>query len=230
MAEIGRRICRVQYPLHLSIGGGTGFLVARDLVLTNYHVIENHASAQLDSAKIECLFDYAVGSGSSTAVKLAAGKEWLVDSSRYSPHDPGDIGGVPDAEHLDYALLRLERAIGDEIVDGKQRGWIALDSTKPVPDTKAILFIGQHPQLSPLKLAVGAVLKPNGNGTRVLYDTNTEKGSSGSPCLDVGLNAVLLHHAGDPDYAKLLGDYNQGIPIGLILKRMAGQGVSKFWA
>ncbi|MBM0104659.1 trypsin-like peptidase domain-containing protein [Steroidobacter sp. S1-65] len=229
MTDIGRRICRIQYPDNLKMAGGTGFLVARDLVLTNYHVIERHAQAQQDPADIACLFDFAVGSAAPVAVKLAAAPKWLVDWSPYSPHDPGDAGGVPDPDHLDYALLRLQRAIGEGNVAGQPRGWIQIDSGRARPAAKSILFIGQHPQLEPLKLAIGAVLEPNGNGTRLLYDTNTERGSSGSPGLDAGLHAVVLHHAGDPDYSRLLGRYNQGIPLDLIVQRMAARGVPKFW-
>jgi hypothetical protein len=227
MTEIGRRICRIEYPVGVKMGGGTGFLVANDLVLTNYHVIEQHQQGAREAAQILCRFDFAVGAGAHTPVKLAAG--WLVDFSPASAHDPGDQGGLPDADQLDYALLRLERAIGDELVNGAQRGWLPLRADTPLPLAKAILFIGQHPSLEPLKLGVGAVLGANGNLTRVRYDANTERGSSGSPCLDVALNVVALHHGGDPDYSQLMGEYNQGIPIGLILKRMASRHITPFW-
>ena len=41
----------------------------------------------------------------------------------------------------------------------------------------------QHPEGTPLKLALDteAVISLNANNTRVLYSTNTEPGSSGSP-------------------------------------------------
>ena len=230
MAEIGRRICSIQYPIGVKLGGGTGFLVADDLVLTNYHVIEdfypNGANAR-NAAEIECRFDYAVGSVGTTSVKLHT--NWLVDHSVYSPFDPGDKGGLPDPDHLDYALLRLQRSVGADAVGGGKRGSLLLDSQTAVSPPDDLLFIGQHPGLQPLKLGVGEVLKANGNSTRIRYDANTERGSSGSPVLDMQLRVVALHHAGDPDYTKLLGDYNQGIPIGLIIKRMAGRNVRKFW-
>jgi len=227
MAEIGRRICSIQYPIGVKLGGGTGFLVADDLVLTNYHVIEDHSAKALDPAQIDCQFDLAVGSAGATSAKLHA--DWLVDHSVYSPFDPGDKGGLPDPEHLDYALLRLQRSVGADVVGGAKRGSLLLDSKTVVSSPDDLLFIGQHPGLQPLKLGVGEVLAANGNATRIRYDANTERGSSGSPCLDIQLNVVALHHAGDPDYTKLLGDFNQGIPIGLILKRIAGRGVQKFW-
>jgi hypothetical protein len=227
MSEIQHQICRIEYPVGLKMGGGTGFLVAQDLVLTNYHVIEKHAKGILSFADLTCRFDFAVGSGSNTTVKLA--QHWLVDFSTNSPYDPGDRGGLPDVDHLDYALLRLDRPMGDELVNGIKRGWIPMTANSEVPAAGAILFIGQHPGLEPLKLGVGASLGSNKNGTRVRYDANTQHGSSGSPCFDLSLNAVALHHGGDPDYSHLLGEYNQGIPTSPILKRMTSRGVTKFW-
>jgi hypothetical protein len=69
----------------------------------------------------------------------------------------------------------------------------------------------------------------NGNGTRLRYDTNTEGGSSGSPCLDAKLNLVALHHGGDPDTGRL-AQYNQGIPIDRIVSHLAARRVvPPFW-
>ncbi len=82
-------------------------------------------------------------------MKLAAGAAWLVDSSPYSPHDPGDNNGMPDPDHLDYALLRLQRPVGDDDVAGKPRGWMALDANVATLAAGSILFIGQHPELNP---------------------------------------------------------------------------------
>jgi Trypsin-like peptidase domain len=69
------------------------------------------------------------------------------------------------------------------------------------------LFIVQHPKGAPLKLALdtNAVIGLNGNGTRVRYRTNTDKGSSGSPVFDQNWNLVALHHSGDP--SSLLPTY-----------------------
>lgn len=228
MADIGRRVCRIEFQVGVTMSGGTGFLVAPNLVLTNYHVLEKQESKLLNAADVRVRFDFAVGAQPSATVALAS--DWLLDSSSYSPHDPGDQGGLPDEDHLDYSLIRLERPVGEELVNGVARGWIELRGGASTPKPHSILFIGQHPNLEPLKLAVGAVIDANANFTRLRYDANTESGSSGSPCLDVSLNVVALHHAGDPDYSKLLGNFNQGIPIPLILKLLAKRGVSRFWA
>lgn len=228
MAQRGRQICRIEYVADLKVGGGTGFLVGADLLITNYHVVHRHISGELPYDGITCRFDFAVGAEQPRVVKLTA--KPLVDFSTYSPFDPGDNGGVPDPDHLDYALLRLEASVGNEaIAGGGKRGWAPLALNTPVPAANSIVFIGQHPLLEPLKLAVGAIQAVNGNGTRLRYDASTDHGSSGSPVLDVKGNVIALHHGGDPDYTHLLGKYNQGIPIALIVKRAAARGVAKFW-
>ena len=58
-AAIGQATCRIEYAATGGMGYGTGFLVADDLVLTNFHVVEDHISNKLDPADIRCRFDYA---------------------------------------------------------------------------------------------------------------------------------------------------------------------------
>jgi V8-like Glu-specific endopeptidase len=56
----------------------------------------------------------------------------------------------------------------------------------------------------------------------VSYKTNTDGGSSGSPCFDQDWNLVALHHSGDPNYA--LGP-NEGIPIDAIVTAIQSRGI-----
>ena len=62
-------------------------------------------------------------------------------------------------------------------------------------------MVVQHPCHDPLSFddVDDAVLRVNGNGTRVHYRTNTMPGSSGSPVLNRNLDLVALHHAGEPE-------------------------------
>jgi V8-like Glu-specific endopeptidase len=63
------------------------------------------------------------------------------------------------------------------------------------------------------------MLAPNANQTRLRYKTNTESGSSGSPVFEQHWNLIALHHSGDPDFSKFHHpQYNQGVPIGLIVE------------
>ncbi len=50
------------------------------------------------------------------------------------------------------------------------------------------------------------------------YRTNTDKGSSGSPCFDANWTLVALHHLGDPAYyPENKSAFNQGIPFTAIM-------------
>jgi hypothetical protein len=56
--------------------------------------------------------------------------------------------------------------------------------------------------------------------------TNTEPGSSGSPCFDQDWGLVALHHAGDPDFSfGHAAAFNEGIPFGRIVAHLARPGV-----
>jgi hypothetical protein len=111
-----------------------------------------------------------------------------------------------------------------------RRGSFAASGDRPdraVPTAGRVGSVLQHPEGSPVKLALGAVLAPNEISTRLRYDANTSKGLSGSPCFDAKLRLVGLHHSGGPFYdAPCKPKYNQAIPIGLIAKRIAGQVVA----
>jgi hypothetical protein len=224
------QVCRIEdaaQPL------GTGFLVERDLVLTNYHVVDAYIDKGRSTAELACRFDYAVETGETNqgvVKRLAEGAGWIVDHAKFSPFDTGDRGGLPAPEELDYALIRLKEPAGDDPGQtGKARGWINVSLLPKPVEPKDICFILQHPKGDPVKVATGAVTFVNANATRVRYDTNTDSGSSGSPCLDVKLDLVALHHGGDPDTSRL-AEFNQGIPIQAILKRMATiPGLPRFW-
>src|SRR5262249_48368662 len=57
------------------------------------------------------------------------------------------------------------------------------------------------------------------NRTRVRYTTNTEMGSSGSPCFDAEWGLLALHHSGDTNY-KRSAEWNEGVPIDAIVRQV----------
>ena len=134
---------------------------------------------------------------------------------------------------MDYALLRTRGRPGDEPVGGVQadmnapkRGWIAVPSEAHDFLSRPAMTIAQHPEGAPLKLALdtNAVIGVNAktNPTRVRYRTNTEPGSSGSPCFDINWGLVALHHSGDPKHAPTYKpQYNAGIPVAAVRALLA---------
>jgi len=225
VGEIEGQVCRIDCQ---GQGEGTGFLIEPDLVLTNYHVIENLVNKKHSLEDFTCRFDYktrqnGVVLNQGTVVSL---KELVAYSPYDNPADLKEDAGLPDPDKLDYALLRLDREIGHEPIGEKavdsatpERGWIKLPTEAYVFQPNTPLFIVQHPNTAPMKLALDteAIIGLNGNGTRVSYRTNTEPGSSGSPCFNQNWELVALHHAGDP---KWIPTWNRGIPIILIAEHL----------
>lgn len=230
LVRIIRQICRITVPVPGNKASyGTGFLVGPDLLLTNYHVIqdllpEKGATANPQNVLIE--FDYIrwrigqqPGPVSPYRLKPGTQADWLIDKSPYSPQDWAVPPGLPADNELDYALLRLESTAADEKINGSPRGWVERPQQEHVFEERESLYIIGHPLLklhddpagtAPLKgvLAKDSVIGVNANGTRVTYETATEHGSSGSPCFTEQWELVAMHHA------EVLGqNANSGIPI-----------------
>jgi V8-like Glu-specific endopeptidase len=216
--EAELRVCRIEIPVTGGTATGTGFLVAPDLVMTNYHVMAWVIEQKVKPGVVKVRFDYkatrAKTVNEGTIYKLAA--DWLVDSSEVGPLEE------PTNNQLDYALIRLEKAA--EPLAGIERGFYQLATTPEAFAPDGALFIMQHPKGRPLELAMDtkAIIGMNQAATRVRYRTNTEGGSSGSPCFTPDFELVALHHSGDPNFDPAhKPTYNQGIPISLIADRLS---------
>jgi hypothetical protein len=203
-ARLGLSVCLVEAP---GYGGeiGTGFLVAPQLVLTNYHVL-SAVGAIGDLAKKATKLAFRFGyRGSGTSVRLGR----LIKADPKQP-----LLASSEIQKLDYALLQLEQTACDEngnlippltIVYDRQ-----LRSKEPV-------WIVQHPQGSTLRFAQGEISRVDPAGQRFEYTTNTEPGSSGSPVFDRYWNLVGLHHSGAPiPKTPEVGKDNEGIPFSAI--------------
>jgi Effector-associated domain 5/Trypsin-like peptidase domain len=233
LAALESVVCRVE------IDGkpqGTAFLVGPDLVLTNHHVVATLVDKKDVSGLLQFRFDYKRSAEThqvSDGVTVKPGLDWLRASAKPAPfeQDTKLPPGEPAADELDFALIGLERAIGNEPVGttdagakGRSRGWIRVQGD-PVLTRLEVgdqAFILEHPLGDPLQLAVGTITKPLER--RVRYDVNTQAGSSGSPCLNAALDLVALHHFGDPAYST--PTYNQGIPVHLIAAFCAAKGIT----
>ena len=224
LVKIERQVCRVELEGNAL---GTGFLVGPDTVLTNWHVFEIAKNAG-KVGQLGCRFDYVrLPNGQTDAGQLV-----LLDTAGSLdgyPYSAAEKAGNPDnplptMDELDYALMRLASPVGEQQVDGAPRGWIALPKTVLPLAADAPILIVQHPEGTPMKLALDtqAVVGLNGNGTRIRYRTNTDPGSSGSPVFTMDWDLVALHHYGDPKWEK--PQFNQGVPIELIRQRIVKDG------
>jgi hypothetical protein len=206
-------ICRIDLP-----GGvaGTGFLVGPDIVLTNYHLVEQAHHSAAVRRNTTLTFDRKVrrsGEAEGRRYQLSSAADWLLD------HSP--------KEELDYALLRTEGSPGEDPVGGQQsappRGWIAPKAREFSVGEPLIVL--QHPGGAPLKLAIGSVTEIRTQQARIIYSTNTSPGSSGSPCFTSDWECVALHHSGGwlPQPSDQSTHFrNEGILISAVLADLPG--------
>lgn len=170
--ERAASVCRIEIE---STGTtGTGFVIARGLVLTNHHVIDGDAAARSAVLRFGRM---STGDG-----KESAGQAFKLDGG-----NPILRSSPPNA--LDYALLKLEPAAATLAPVPTTTGQ---DPTKGAP-----IHILQHPRGEAMKLAssqngVTAVATDRG---LLQYVTSAAGGSSGAPCFNDQWQAVALHHA-----------------------------------
>jgi hypothetical protein len=193
---VSRRLCKVVTP-HKA---GTGFLVADNMVLTAFHVVDGMPPKA--AGGVACLFDYVSDRAEATRCELC--DDWLVAHS-------------PTGSALDFALMRLARPMGSKRGSQPARGWFKLSEALPVVNLRDLVLVPQHPKGRPQEVAWGEVTKYEVEKSQVRYDTSTEEGSSGAPCLTVELKLFGLHtNGGSTD--------NRGIPIRLIAADLREKG------
>jgi hypothetical protein len=242
LGEIETKVCRIEIKTDQGMVYGTGFLFGGpDTILTNYHVMESliarnngttYAGLNAQASKLTCRFDYKRSSDGKVlnpGTECYLAEDWYIDDSPSYPLDQ-----MPPEDHLDYAIFRLRDSPGDLTVGlkpepgGVVRGFISIPDEEYAFAADSPLFILQHPMAEPLALAfeTRSIISLNGNGTRVMHRTNTEAGSSGSPCFSQNWELVALHHSGDPNFARK-PTYNEAIPISNIVALMRSRGIDK---
>ena len=198
-------VCRIETLAGKALG--TGFLIDRNLLLTNHHVLqaENSSSESMDANAQNMLlrFGYFTAKGG----KATDGQTFRLDQTqpvvRYSP-----------TEKLDYALLRVEDAIKKATEIKK-----ADCDFESSPSQGMGLTILQHPEGESMKLAVSrdgitSILQQSG---LVQYATKTAGGSSGSPCFNEDWKVVALHHA---ERSRSFGSIREGILLSSIYQEI----------
>ena len=175
-AAVGRVVLRT--PGGASAGFGTGFLVAPNVIMTNNHVL---ADAQAAAASL-IQFAYLEG--------------------RDGQINPIPVDLRPDLlfvtdEALDFTLIATEPTAGDGS-SVAVRGWIPLLG----PSGKALVGeqvnIVQHPLGQPQQIAIHDNPVVDVFDTFLHYETDTERGSSGSPVFNNDWDLAALHHSGVP--------------------------------
>jgi len=172
-------VCKVEISSLNS--GGTGFLVADTLVVTNYHVLgQTDEEVKNNAAQVVLRFGYTEENDNQLTYNCfhLNAKQPILSQS------PANNG-------LDYVLLQVEPQI-TKIPEIQPAPY----TLKP-PSRGMGVHILQHPQGNTMKLAI------NNNGITGIYPsqglmqyvTYAFGGSSGSPCFNDNWEVVALHHA-----------------------------------
>lgn len=177
MHVAAQAVCRVE--IRGGTGLATGFLVGPDLVLTAHSAIVDAGG------DVQLRFGYRRSSGSGAVAQGSAYRlapDWLVD---FSPVDA-----------LDFALLRVDGAPGDDPADGGSgaRRWLVnVVGAPPAPGSPLACI--QHPEGGPLKIAfeLDSVVAVDEPKARLTYRLDTRPGSSGAPVLNERAELVALH-------------------------------------
>lgn len=214
--QIEKQVCKIELPR----GSGTGFLVSSNIIVTNYHVVKGLIDNEYSPQEVSLRFDYKKIRPQSEGLngeifKLA--DDWLIGYSPISSSDAPFNIGTPSKDELDYALIRIEKPLNRGIIELPNTSLATFHSNY---EAKRPLFIIQHPNGEPMKLAVDVdgIMGLNENETRLNYKTLTEPGSSGSPCFNQNLELIALHHNGHE------GSRNIGIPVHTLIEDWKQKG------
>jgi V8-like Glu-specific endopeptidase len=194
--EYSSSVCKVEIPSQNITA--TGVLIAKKLVITNYHVLypqnqpDIHINPQQD---ILLRFGYLDDNSSK-------GKVFKLDQEN-------PILSSSSTETFDYVLLQVE----ESILQTKDIKLAKCNGNNILVKGQGINIL-QHPKGETLKVCFSkdGITAVNEEKGLVQYVSRTDGGSSGSPCFDKDWNLVALHHAQiNRAFGAVRGSIKQGI-------------------
>lgn len=207
-AEVRRAVALVEVNDARASALGSGFLISPSLFITNNHVIRD-----ADAARVATLrFDFELDKNG----RPVPGTTYVLAPNRFFFTSP--------EEDLDFTIVALgELVTGDAGV--QSLGFLPLSDASDKHALGIPLNIIQHPQGFTKMVTVRNNLLAERTDNTLLYETDTEVGSSGSPVFNDDWDVVALHHYGEPFRAKVDGggqrpELNEGIRISSIVRVM----------
>lgn len=176
---IARSVCRIR----IGNGAGTGVLIGPGLLMTNNHVLRSEDDARIAEAQ----FDYQ---------ENVTGDLLPVQKFKF---DPGTF--FVTNKKLDYSIVALSptSAKGTSI---SAYPWNMLIATLGKAEKGDPINIIQHPRGGLKQIAIRnneVTVLTTGDPNFLYYTTDTEPGSSGSPCFNDQWELIALHHSGVPE-------------------------------
>jgi V8-like Glu-specific endopeptidase len=197
-----RSVARIRVPE----AAGSGFLIARDLLVTNHHVVASEAVARL--ARV--WFNYQ---------KKVDGSDATVDEYELAPED-----GFVTSKDDDWTVVRV-KANSTSRASGAWGFLELVDVPIAVDDPVNII---QHPLGGPKQVALYHNLVAYVDERIVQYLTDTEPGSSGSPVFNDAWQVVAIHRAGrhvKQPPSRVTFIRNEGVRGGVVLAALRRLGL-----
>jgi endonuclease G len=210
------------------LGYGTGFMVSKSLLLTNWHVFKEAALARESEAHFFYEFDAKGRPGTPVVFNF--------DTTRFYNN-----------EELDYCFVAVQPKDVSGKVSLESIGYLFLDRGLGKIGEKDIerLNIIHHPQGDYKQISIRENLFKDVNETKIFYETDTAPGSSGSPVFNDQWQVVGLHHRsiakmsadgkdyldqddnvipvidGSIDQSRIVWQMNEGMRISVVLAHLA---------
>jgi hypothetical protein len=163
------------------IMNGTGWLIGKDIFITNHHVI-NARDAREAPASTADMEKQAAGATIGFDFDAEGSLTETIAVSKLELAEPG----------LDYAILRLSNAPAR-----RQPLSINLQAVTMTPSTYLPVNIIQHPRGKPKRIAFRNNLLSGSDADSIRYFTDTDFGSSGAPVCDDTWRVVALHRGAE---------------------------------
>ena len=148
---------------------GTGFLITKDIIMTNWHVFRRKEWAKNKNI----IFNYEKN------------ENGIIQNEEIFILQPEKL--FHSNEALDYAICAVENQ------PGQKYGWIDL-TQQGIAREKARVNIIQHPGAEAKKMAIRDNIMCYADENILQYLTDTEHGSSGSPVFDDRWGIIGLHY------------------------------------
>lgn len=242
LPRVGRAVCAVALGEPWDEIRGSGFLIAPDAVITNYHVMKpyldiNPATGDIRQTvtgdNIFLYFDYMFapppdvsqrGKGH-TSVCVNAARDWLLRARVELEGDGKKDSPTVVSNELDYVVIKLDRPVGKQSSrssGGAMRGWLPPPESIDMTMQRRILVF-QHPEQAEQQFDIGDYVQLDPSSTRVWYSVSTAHGSSGGAAVDTEGQLFALHNAAVEVKVPAAGDkrVNQGVRIDYIARDLA---------
>ena len=196
---------------------GSGMLVGPSHVLTAAHLFFTEQGVLIDRNRLRritaevhttLIGDVIVEGARSTAgLYKPDSDKWIID-----PITVGELA-QRDVYDLDFAIVRLDKPLGDELVGAAPRGWFEVPTAASAellaPDVALQVF--EFLDRERLLTSTGFVRGLERNGMRVLHTASTASSASGAPILSMGSGLIAMHLGGA--FSGEVPPSNRALPI-----------------